>query len=130
MQEEFNTPLPAGFKVPDSAESIKHTVETLFTRGTEAYAMLIKALTEENKDKYGSSEFEDLTFEIKRFDAATLKGRMRINYKLQLTFSCSAIVNNLNNQHSYWNFELNPSFNAAYFTGEDYGDLRSTADEF
>ena len=130
MQEVFNIILPDGLVIPRDNDHLQGAMEVIFQPGSEPYKSLIAALTEENKDKFGSSKFDTLQFEVKRFDPATLKGRLRIQYKLQLTFSCSGIVNDLNNQHSYWNFETDPLSGSMYFQGDEYGDLRSTTDEF
>ena len=130
MQEVFNISLPDDLLIPQDNDQLQKAMELIFQPGTEAYKSLIAALTEENKDKFGSSKFDALQFEVKRFDPATLKGRLRIQYKLQLTFSCSGIVNDLNNQHSYWNFETDQQSGRMYFRGDEYGDLRSTTDEF
>lgn len=130
MQEQFDITLPPQFVYPKDSAELQLAMQTLFEPGTHPYHLLLEALTEENKDKFGSSKFEGLKFEVRNFDAAVLKGRLRINYGLQLTFSCSGIVNNLNNQHSYWNFEIDKASITAHFTGDEYGELRSTADEF
>ncbi|GGH09718.1 hypothetical protein [Mucilaginibacter phyllosphaerae] len=130
MQEKFDVALPDGCLLPQNDRQLLAVIQTVFMPGSQPYTLLINALTEENKDKFGSSEFEGLQFEIKRFDPQVLTGRLRITYQLRLTFSCSAIVNNLNNQHAYWDFTINAFTNTAHFTGEAYGDLRSTADEF
>lgn len=130
MQEKFDIALPGNFVLPQDNDSLQLAVESLFTPGSQPYNLLLEALTEENRDKFGSSKFDALTFEVKRFDPVMLKGRIRVNYKLQLTFSCSAIVKDLDHQHSYWNFEIDPALNTAHFEGEAYGDLRSTANEF
>ena len=130
MQEFFNIILPDDLVIPQDNNQLQKAMEVIFQPGTEPYKSLIAALTEENKDKFGSSKFDALQFEVKRFDPATLKGRLRIQYKLELTFSCSGIVNDLNNQHSYWNFETDLLSGRIYFRGDEYGDLRSTTDEF
>ncbi|MET3977913.1 hypothetical protein ABIB62_000480 [Mucilaginibacter sp. UYP25] len=130
MQERFDIILTEGFNIPRDNDALQATIDNLFKPGMQPYNLLLEALTEENRDKFGSSKFDALTFEVKRFDAVTLNGRIRVNYRLQLTFSCSAIVNDLNNQHSYWNLEIDPTLNTAHFEGEEYGDLRSTANEF
>lgn len=130
MQEVFSIILPDDLLIPQDNNQLQKAMEVIFQSGTEPYKSLIAALTEENKDKFGSSKFDALQFEVKRFDPATLKGRLRIQYKLQLTFSCSGIVNDLNNQHSYWNFETDLQSGRINFQGDEYGDLRSTTDEF
>lgn len=130
MQEKFKINLPDSFKMPADDAQVLATIEVLFAPGNSAYQLLLEALTEENKDKFGSSLFSGLQFEVKRFDPVDLNGRVRVNYKLQITFSCSAIVNDLNNQHSYWNFEIERHSNIAFFEGDEYGDLRSTSNEF
>jgi hypothetical protein len=130
MQEVFSIPLSDDLVTQQNNDQLQKAMEVIFHPGSEAYKSLIAALTEENKDKFGSSKFAALQFEVKRFDPATLKGRLRIQYKLELTFSCSGIVNDLNNQHSYWNFETDQQSSRMHFEGDEYGDLRSTADEF
>jgi hypothetical protein len=129
MQESFETIFPDGFSIPQSNEALETTLLDLFQPDSLAYQLLITALKLEIRDKFGSPEISNLQFEIKRFDAVSLKGRMRINYALQLIFSCSDITNNFQGQHTYWNFEINRQTSHIYFEGEEYGDLRSTADE-
>ncbi|MCO5936734.1 hypothetical protein NAF17_14415 [Mucilaginibacter sp. RB4R14] len=130
MQEKFDIALPGDLAISLDNDALRSTIEMLFKPGIQPYNLLLEALTEENRDKYGSSKFDAIAFEVKRFDPITFKGRIRVNYKLQLTFSCSAIVNDLHNQHSYWNFEIDPILKTAHFEGEEYGDLRSTSNEF
>jgi hypothetical protein len=130
MQEVFNIPLPDDLVIPQDNDQLIQAIDVIFQPGGEPYKNLIAALTEENKEKFGSSKFDALQFEVKRFDPATLKGRLRILYKLELTFSCSGIINDLKNQHSYWNFEIDKRLGHIHFKGDEYGDLRSTADEF
>jgi hypothetical protein len=130
MQEAFDISLPDDLVIPQNNDHLQKAMEVIFQPGSQPYKNLIAALTEENKDKFGSSKFDKLQFEVKRFDSATLKGRLRIQYKLELTFSCSGIVNDLNNQHSYWNFETDRLSGRMHFQGDEYGDLRSTAGEF
>lgn len=128
MKEAFD--ISYNQQLPKTVAELPAFFETLFKPATEAHALLIEALKQEEKAKFGSPEIGALRFEIKRFDAETFKGRFRMQYDLQLTFSCSALINDLNNQHSYWNFELDPQTNILRFEGEEYGDIRSTADEF
>jgi hypothetical protein len=130
MQEAFNISLPDDLMIPQNNDQLQKAMEVIFQPGSEPYENLIAALTEENKDKFGSSKFDKLQFEVKQFAPATLNGRLRIQYKLELTFSCSGIINDLNNQHSYWNFETDQLSGRMHFQGDEYGDLRSTADEF
>jgi hypothetical protein len=130
MQEVFNIPLPDDLVTQQNNDQLQKAMEVIFHPGSEAYKSLIAALTEENKDKFGSSKFDNFQFEVKRFDPATQNGRLRIQYQLELTFSCSGIVNDLNNQHSYWNFETDRQSGRMHFEGDEYGDLRSTTDEF
>jgi hypothetical protein len=129
MQETFDIILPEKFGPPKDFFQVQLMMEALFGPGT-SQDKLLYALTEENRDKFGSPKFYDFTFEVKRYDHQSLNGRVRIQYKLQLTFSCSGIVNHLTNQHSYWNFNINPVTYKVHFVGDEYGDLRSTANEF
>lgn len=130
MQETFYITLPDKFSTPaNNKELLIFLIET-FKPESKPYNTLIAALTEENKDKFGSSKFDAISFEIKNFDTNLLKGRLRIQYSLELTFSCSAIINDLKNQHTYFNFELHPHLASIHFEGDEYGHLRSTADEF
>lgn len=130
MQESFETAFPAGFTIPGNNAELEQALQGVFQPGSDTYESLITALKLEIRDKYGSPEISDLKLEIKRFDPAALKGRFRINYALQLIFSCSDITNNFNGQHSYWNFEMDNQTHLIHFQGEEYGNLRSTADEF
>jgi hypothetical protein len=130
MQETFEVSLPENFVAPKDQSQLHLWIKNLFRSDGVPYHKLLSALTEENKDKFGSSHFYDFTFETKRFEPDTLNGRLRIQYKLRLTFSCSGIVNELANQHSYWNFKLDPDAYTVYFIGDEYGDLRSTENEF
>jgi hypothetical protein len=130
VQESFETTFPAGFTIPTNNWELENALQDLFQPGSDPHESLITALKLEIRDKYGSPEISDLQFEIKRFDPSTLRGRFRVNYGLQLTFSCSDIANNFNGQHSYWNFEMNKQARLIHFEGEEYGSLRSTANEF
>ncbi|MBD1393532.1 hypothetical protein [Mucilaginibacter glaciei] len=130
MKESFSTAFPDNFCIPLVSEDIIPLAGVLFSPGTEAFYLLVEALKQEEKEKFGSPEITNLRFELKRFDPVKLNGRVRLLYDLQLTFSCSALVNGLNNQHSYWNFEIDEPSKTIYFEGEEYGDIRSTVDEF
>ena len=130
MQESFEAILPAGFIIPEGNEAVEAALLDLFQPDSLAHRQLITALKLEIRDKFGSPEISNLQFEIKQFDTGSLKGRMRINYALQLIFSCSDITNNFHGQHTYWNFEIKRQTSRIYFEGDQYGDLRSTADEF
>ena len=130
MQESFEITLPSGFTNPTINAELEQTLEELFQPDSDAHTLLITALKLEIRDMFGSPQITNLQFEIKRFDPDTLKGRFRIDYALQLIFSCSDITNNLNGQHSYWNFEIDKQTNLILLKGEEYGDLRSTNDEF
>ncbi|WP_374948478.1 hypothetical protein [Mucilaginibacter sp.] len=129
MQEKFTAYLPPAFIMPGDNEQLLAAIDALFAIGTQTFAEIVEALKQEEKEKFGSPEITNLRFEVKRYNPVTLAGRLRINYDLQLTFSCSALVNDLNNQHSYWDFFIDPETRQIHFEGEPYGDLRSTAGE-
>lgn len=130
MRESFSVPLSTEHHLPTYDSDLIDFLTTLFSSEGSANSLLFEALKQEEKEKFGSPEIENLRFELKRFDPMTFKGRLRLRYNLQLTFSCSGLVNQLVDQHSYWNFELDRSSALIHFIGDEYGDLRSTADEF
>ncbi|RYU89362.1 hypothetical protein EWM62_13615 [Mucilaginibacter terrigena] len=130
MQEKFDLALPGDFTIPRDNSRVQKNMNAIFSQGGEPYMTLVAALTEENKEKFGSPKFTGLHFEVKQFNPSLLSGRLRIKYNMELTFSCSGIINYLNNQHSYWNFKIDKALAVVRFVGDEYGDLRSTADEF
>ena len=130
MQEYFSFLLPGDLAVPQNNDELGLALKLWFQPGNKPYELLITALTLEIRDLFGSPVISSVQFEVKRYDPISLAGRVRINYHLQLTFSCSGIINEQPARHSYWNFNFDKTIGIAYFKGEEYGDLRSTHDEF
>ncbi|QXV66199.1 hypothetical protein INP83_03660 [Mucilaginibacter sp. 21P] len=129
MNQSFNIDLPEGFVKPESLDDMGKFIERLFCDNSKAYAFLQSALQYENKSKFGPSSISNTTFSIEHFDEHTLKGRMRVNYDMQLTFGCEDFTKDHRNQHSYYEFGIDLQKNTIHFDG-DVIEERSTADEF
>jgi hypothetical protein len=130
MKERFKASLPANFILPTTDKELQAALTQLFNYQGRSFNNLAEALKAENREKYGLPEISNISFEVIKFEPELIKGRIRVNYNLHITFSCSAIINHQNNQHSYWDFDFNRHFNELYFVGDEYGDIRSTLDEF
>ncbi|RFZ92570.1 hypothetical protein D0C36_14210 [Mucilaginibacter conchicola] len=129
MQQSFNIDLPLGFNTPEHPDDILCFIEALFNPDSRAYPALESALQYENKPKFGPSAISHVQFVVERFDVASLKGRLRISYDMQLTFGCEDFTKDHRNQHSYYNFNIDISANHIRFS-TDIIEERSTADEF
>jgi hypothetical protein len=130
MKERFKASLPANFILPTTDQELQAALTQLFNDQGRLFNNLAEALKAENREKYGLPEISNISFEVIKFEPELIKGRIKVNYNLHITFSCSAIINHQNNQHSYWDFDFNKHFNELYFVGDEYGDIRSTLDEF
>lgn len=129
MQQSFNIALPVGFSKPDSPDDILCFIEALFNPDSRAYPSLTSALQYENKPKFGPSTITNLALKLVAFDLQTLKGRVRINYDMQLTFGCEDLVKDHVNQHSYYNFVIDIANKNISFKS-DIIETPSPADEF
>jgi hypothetical protein len=130
MKERFKASLPANFILPTTDQELQSALTQLFNDQGMSFNNLAEALKAENREKYGLPEISNISFEVIKFEPELIKGRIKVNYNLHITFSCSAIITHQNNQHSYWDFDFNKHFNELYFVGDEYGDIRSTLDEF
>jgi hypothetical protein len=130
MKECFKASLPPNLSLPKTNQQLQQFITALFNQPGQNLNNLVEALKAENKDKYGLPEVTNLNFQVIDFDPNLVRGRIRVNFNLIITFSCSAIITNHNNQHSYFTFDYNRHFNELYFVGDEYGDIRSTLDEF
>jgi hypothetical protein len=129
MQQQFDVSLPPSFATPETAEQLTTALKSLFGTPETTLASLISALQYENKPKFGPSAINNLRFNVVRYDAGSLKGRLRLLYDMQLTFGCEDVIKDHLNQHSYYNFWFTPGQGLLHFES-DAQDLPSTANEF
>ncbi|MBB5397374.1 hypothetical protein [Mucilaginibacter sp. AK015] len=129
MHEQFTIDLSGRFSLPETEGDLMEMLGYLFAPAQSALTDFISALQYENKTKFGPSQISNLRFYPVMYEPATVTGRIRVVYDMQLTFGCEDAVKDHLNQHSYYNFKFNPSKSCLHFES-DVPEAPSAAEEF
>ncbi len=114
---------------PSEEAELVAFLNTLFSKGSEAYLELTYALIRQNRAN-GAPEIKNIRFETARFAGDKHQGAFRVVFDVEFTFACEGSVTNKKNLTSDWTFTFDEDKKLLVFQSAAYDEPRSTDEEF